>query len=114
LKNKWKRSTYISQDEIILCKPPLLTIERLKKAAKEVNKQFATFKDQFAVEDAVDLLAMTALHFASEDAVHKRTTCNGESESTLSICRSTLGRIVQTNSNASRGLNNQYPWNPHH
>ena len=51
---------------------PTAQIERIKEAADEVNKQFAAFKDQFAVEDAVDLLAMTALHFASEDAVHKR------------------------------------------
>jgi cell division protein ZapA len=51
---------------------PAAQVERIKQAADEVNKQFEAFKDQFALEDAVDLLAMTALHFASEDAVHKR------------------------------------------
>ena len=50
---------------------PASQVARLKQAAEEVNKQFIAFKEQFAVEDAVDLLAMTALHFASEDAVHK-------------------------------------------
>ncbi|MBV42430.1 MAG: hypothetical protein CL834_05305 [Crocinitomicaceae bacterium] len=51
---------------------PAAQVERIKQAAEQVNKQFEAFKGQFAVEDAVDLLAMTALHFASEDAVHKR------------------------------------------
>ena len=50
---------------------PAEQVERLKKAAEEVNEQFATFKGQFEVNDIIDLLAMTALHFASEDGVHK-------------------------------------------
>jgi cell division protein ZapA len=53
-------------------KAPASQVERLKKAADDVNQQFNKFKEQFAVEDAVDLLAITALHFASEDAVHKK------------------------------------------
>ncbi len=51
---------------------PASQVERLKQAAEEVNQQFDTFKEQFAVEDSTDLLAITALHFASEDAVHKQ------------------------------------------
>lgn len=45
---------------------PASEVEKLKQAAQTINAQFDAFKEQFQVDDPVDLLAMTALHLASE------------------------------------------------
>lgn len=47
-------------------------LEHLSHAAHEVNAKFEGFKKQYQVEDSVDLLAMTSLHFASE-AIKKQS-----------------------------------------
>jgi len=45
---------------------PASEVENLRRAAAAINDQFDAFKAQFNVEDPVDLLAMTALHLATE------------------------------------------------
>jgi cell division protein ZapA (FtsZ GTPase activity inhibitor) len=45
---------------------PAAEVENLRRAAATINAQFDAFKAQFNVEDPVDLLAMTALHLATE------------------------------------------------
>lgn len=50
---------------------PASEVEKLKKAAQTINAQFDAFKKQFQVDDPVDLLAMTALHLASEGQATK-------------------------------------------
>ena len=45
---------------------PASEVENLRRAAAAINNQFDAFKAQFKVEDPVDLLAMTALHLATE------------------------------------------------
>jgi cell division protein ZapA (FtsZ GTPase activity inhibitor) len=45
---------------------PASEVENLRRAAATINDQFDAFKAQFNVEDPVDLLAMTALHLATE------------------------------------------------
>lgn len=45
---------------------PASEVENLRRAAAAINDQFNAFKAQFNVEDPVDLLAMTALHLATE------------------------------------------------
>lgn len=45
---------------------PASEVENLRRAAETINEQFDAFKAQFNVEDPVDLLAMTALHLATE------------------------------------------------
>ena len=45
---------------------PASEVENLRRAAAAINDQFNAFKAQFNVEDPLDLLAMTALHLATE------------------------------------------------
>lgn len=93
---------------------PASQVGRLKQAAEEVNKQFTAFKEQFAVEDTVDLLAMTALHFASEDAVHKQEPIierpNKPSDSTVQHLDDLSKRIQML----LEVWITQHPWNPQH
>ena len=45
---------------------PASEVENLRRAAATINDQFDAFKAQFNVEDPLDLLAITALHLATE------------------------------------------------
>ena len=49
-------------------------VENLRRAAATINNQFDAFKAQFNVEDPVDLLAMTALHLATESQPKAQVT----------------------------------------
>lgn len=53
---------------------PASEVENLRRAAAAINDQFDAFKAQFNVEDPVDLLAMTALHLATEGQAKKPVT----------------------------------------
>ena len=95
-------------------KAPASQVERLKKAADDVNQQFSTFKEQFAVEDALDLLAITALHFPSEDAVHKEDIAV-EAQSAPSA--SSVQHLDDLSKRIQMLLEvwiTQHPWNPQH
>lgn len=43
--------------------------EAIRKAAKSLNEKMLVFRENYAVTDKVDLLAMAALEFATENAV---------------------------------------------
>lgn len=47
-------------------KAPAQEVPNLERAAASINQQCAAFKEQFQVNDPVDLLAMTALQLASD------------------------------------------------
>ena len=53
---------------------PASEVENLRRAAATINDQFDAFKAQFNVEDPVDLLAMTALHLATESQPKAQVT----------------------------------------
>jgi cell division protein ZapA len=53
---------------------PASEVENLRRAAATINNQFDAFKAQFNVEDPVDLLAMTALHLATESQPKAQVT----------------------------------------
>lgn len=56
-------------------------LDHLEQAAHEVNAKFEVFKRQFQVEDSIDLLAMTSLHFASE-TIKLQDRSSGDSNAT--------------------------------
>ncbi len=56
---------------------PGTQVENLKRAAGIINAKFSEFKVQFNVEDPVDLLAMTALHLATEGQLKVQETATG-------------------------------------
>jgi len=41
--------------------------EQIRKAAATINERIREFRENYAVRDMQDLLAMTALYFASDD-----------------------------------------------
>lgn len=53
---------------------PASEVDNLRRAAATINDQFDAFKAQFNVEDPVDLLAMTALHLATESQPKAQVT----------------------------------------
>ncbi len=50
-------------------------IEKVNKAAEDINKAIKLLQDNYAVKDMQDLLAMTALQLASKEG---KTTNGGE------------------------------------
>ncbi len=61
---------------------PRHEVANLKRAAAKINAQYATFQEQFQVDDPVDLLALTALHI-SESTEPDSSEADGISTKTL-------------------------------
>ena len=82
---------------------PASEVEKLKQAARTINAQFDAFKEQFQVNDPVDLLAMTALHLASEDQPSKETQQHSPPARNL-LSADTLDQIAELSSRMERLL----------
>ena len=52
--------------------------ENIRKAAKLINEKVKEYEDNFAVRDKQDLLAMSALHYASESLTKAGKTLSGD------------------------------------
>ena len=79
---------------------PASEVENLRRAAATINDQFDTFKAQFNVEDPLDLLAMTALHLATEDQPKAQVTA----ASTDSLPEEALERMAEISTHVERLL----------
>ena len=80
---------------------PASEVDNLQRAAQAINAQFDAFKAQFKVEDPVDLLAMTALHLASENqSKHDQPATNAA----FNLPPEALNQIAELNSRMERLL----------
>lgn len=82
---------------------PASEVEKLKQAAQTINAQFDAFKEKFQVDDPLDLLAMTALHLASEgQSTEMPEQAPVAAQNTLSA--HTLNQIAELSSRMERLL----------
>ena len=79
---------------------PASEVENLRRAAATINDQFDAFKAQFNVEDPVDLLAMTALHLATESQPKAQVTA----ASTDSLPKEARERMAEISTHLERLL----------
>ena len=79
---------------------PASEVENLRRAAAAINDQFDAFKAQLNVEDPVDLLAMTALHLATEGQAKAPVT----TAPTDSLPEETRERMAEISSHLERLL----------
>ena len=80
---------------------PASEVENLQRAAQAINAQFDAFKAQFKVEDPVDLLAMTALHLATEG---QPKTGQPAASPAFALPQETLSEIAELTSRMERLL----------
>lgn len=82
---------------------PASEVEKLKQAAQTINAQFDAFKEKFQVDDPVDLLAMTALHLAS-NGQSKEVPQQAPLASRNALSTDTLNQIAELSSRMERLL----------
>jgi cell division protein ZapA (FtsZ GTPase activity inhibitor) len=73
-------------------------VESLRQAADAINAQFEDFRQQFQVEDPVDLLAMTALQLTSsgrDDQVNTSPTLTEASLEQIEHLRQRIHRALE-------------------
>jgi len=77
---------------------PAHEVESLRQAADAINAQFDAFRQQFQVEDPVDLLAMTALQLTAsghDRKVDTSPTLTDESLKQIEHLRQRIHKVLE-------------------